>query len=181
MRERIIVAILGAQGTGKTTLARSLVGRAMSRRERVAILDPNGAMGGYPMPLDVEGTLARKLDERAMTFLYADDADRYVPKHLKNDSPWRRLALTNRHLNVDLLLTARRPQELPSVLLSGVDVLYVFQVSSMDRTGVQRLQDIAPGLNIPSQPYRFVMWRPKTATGEPRTGRTLKSGGFRLD
>lgn len=181
MRERRIVAILGAQGTGKSTLAKALVGRAMSRGERVTIFDPNGAMGGYPLPDDVEGHLAAKLERRSVGLLLADDADRYVPKRPRDSSPWRKIFLTNRHLDIDLLVTARRPQNLPDELLSGVDVLFVFQMSQADVNGRKRLSLAAPGLESPTVPFRFVRWEPKTATGNPRFGRVLKAGGFRMD
>lgn len=185
MRERRVILILGSQGCGKTSVAKALYGRAMSRRERVHILDRNGNLGGsWPANDDVDDWLAQRLaasGERRPTFLVLDDADDYLEHPLPKRSPFKSLFLRNRHLQMDVIVTARRAQGLPGQLLSSVDYLYVFALSSADTRGRKRILEIAPGLQFPAEKYRFVRWEPKTLDGNAVSGRTLARGGYQLD
>lgn len=187
MRNRLLMACLGAQGTGKTTVARTLVANAIARGERVRILDPEGNFPRQadPFPGDVESWLDERLTRADCSLLVFDDFDRYVPKVPSRDSAWRKLWLTNRHVmrkqGVDVLVTGRRPQNLPMELASGIDFLYLFALSRTDRPGIRRIEEIAPGIALPSEPYRFVRVEPKTLDGCHRPGRTLPGGGYRFD
>jgi energy-coupling factor transporter ATP-binding protein EcfA2 len=152
-RERRIVMILGAQGSGKSTLARCLFGAVRERGGVVDGIDPNGAIRGFEMPLDVEAWLSERLPthepvggrsrfvpaSRKAELLVFDDADRYIPKRPRDASRWRQIALTNRHADVDVLLTGRRLQAFPDELVSGIDFLYLFQLSRADVNAARRL------------------------------------------
>lgn len=180
MRERVIVGIFGGPGSGKSTLARQLVAGARARKERVRILDPARQFKGGEMPTDVDAWLSDRAARRDTTFLLADDADSYLPSTLAKLSPWRDLALRNRWWGLDLLLTARRLQSLPPVLLSAVGTLFVFRLSPADRAGRERLiEACGQDLEIPVEPYRFV--RIDVFAGTQRRGRTLPGGGYRLE
>lgn len=191
-RERLIVFVLGAQGSGKSTLMRELVKSAKARGERVGGLDPNGKIPGFQLPTDTEAWLNQRLptaDEATgkvtpapvpSTLLVFDDGDRYIPKKPKDRSRWRQIALTNRHADVDVIVTGRRLQAFPDELISGVDFLYLFQLSKADVNAAKRLA-LVGDMELPNEKYRFVRIEPKTADGNARTGRTLPSGGFQMD
>lgn len=179
MRERQIIVAVGAAGTGKTTLVQSLYGLAMQRGESVTVIDPNGKIGFWPADLDAY--LLERFAARAPGLLVLDDADSYVPRVTSAASPWKQLWLRNRHLCTDVLVSARRPASLDPLMLSNCDALYVFATSRADVPGIRRLQEIAPGLRVPTTPYEFVCWSPKTLDGEAVTGRVRKGGGFVLD
>jgi energy-coupling factor transporter ATP-binding protein EcfA2 len=180
VRERQIVAIFGGPGSGKSTLAKGLVEAARARGQRVRIIDPAKQFRGGEMPEDPETWLQARKDRHDADFLVADDADAYVPNSLARVSPWRDLALRNRWWGMDVLLTARRLQSLPVVLLSAVSTMFVFRLSPADQAGRERLiETCGQALTIPTEPYRFV--RVDVFTGQIRPGRTLKSGGFKID
>ena len=180
MRERQIVAIFGGPGSGKSTLAKGLVTAARGRGDRVKIIDPGRQFRGGEMPEDPETWLSDRKNRRDTDLLVADDADAYVPNTLARQSPWRDLSLRNRWWNLDVLITARRLQSLPVVLLSAVSTMFVFRLSPADQAGRDRLiEACGQALTIPTEPYRFV--RVDVFTGQIRHGRTLKAGGFSLE
>lgn len=109
------------------------------------------------MPEDVDVYLGERRAARDVDFLVLDDADAYVPTTLRSGSHLRDLALRNRWWNVDVLITARRLQSLPPLLLSAVSHLWVFRLSPADKVGRERLVEVAgEELEIPSEPYRYV-------------------------
>jgi len=180
MRERQIIVCVGSAGTGKTTIVKALYGAAMSRGESVSIIDPNGALGGF-FPNDLDAYLWDRIAHKKSGLLVLDDADSYVPKIAGKDSPWRQIWLRNRHLKTDVLVSARRPASLDPLMLSNCDKLFVFATSRADRPGIKRLEEIAPGITIPTEPYRFIAWSPKTLTGDAQHGLVHRAGGFSLD
>lgn len=126
------------------------------------------------MPADVDQYLGERRAARDVDFLLLDDADAYIPTTLKNGSAMRDLALRNRWWNVDVLMTARRLQSLPPLLLSAVHHLWVFRLSPADRVGRERLFEVVgDDLSIPTEPYRFV--RVDVFAGTRTSGRTSRS------
>ena len=174
MRERTIGLIVGGPGSGKSTLARRLLAAARNRGERVRVIDPARQFECGVMPADVDQYLGERRAARDVDFLLLDDADAYIPTTLKSGSAMRDLALRNRWWNVDVLLTARRLQSLPPLLLSAVHHLWVFRLSPADRVGRERLFEVVgDDLSIPTEPYRFV--RVDVFAGTRTAGRTSKS------
>ena len=180
VRERTIVALVGGPGSGKSTLAKALVASARRRDQRVRIIDPGRQFVAGEMPSDVDAWLVERREKSDSDLLVLDDVDAYVGATMSRDSPWRDLALRNRWWRVDVLLTARRLQSLPPVLLSAVSVLFVFRLSPADQAGRQRLKEtLGSDLELPSHPYRFV--RCDVFGGARQSGRVLQRGGFVLE
>lgn len=179
-REFRVVMCVGGQGSGKTSVARTLYGRAMQAGRRVVVYDPNDSTRGI-WPKDLDADLEARLKARGVDMVVIDDVDVHVrPWQLSEPGPWRDVSLRNRHVGVDLILTARSLASMPPELLSAVDVLYVFQVSALSDGERVRIGKLAPGLVIPTTPYRFACVEPK---GDRRVhyGRTLPAGGFQID
>lgn len=180
VREFRVVMCVGGQGSGKTSVARTLYGRAMQAGRRVVVYDPNDPQRGI-WPKDLDGDLEARLKARSVDMVVVDDIDVHVrPWQLSEPGPWRDVSLRNRHVGVDLILTARSLASMPPELLSAVDVLYVFQISALSDGERVRIAKLAPGLAIPTTPYRFACVEPK---GDRRVhyGRTLPGGGFQID
>lgn len=180
MRERTIVLVVGGPGSGKSTLARAFVRSAEARRDRVRIVDPARQFARGVMPDDVDGYLAERRAARDVDLVVLDDADAYVPTTLRQGSAMRDLALRNRWWGVDVLITARRLQSLPTLLLSAVQHLYVFRLSPADVAGRDRLELVAGDqLEVPTEPYRFLAV--DVFAGTRRPGRVYADGTFHLE
>lgn len=178
MRERTVGLIVGAPGSGKSTLARALIAGARRRGERVRIIDPARQFADGVMPEDVDRYLLERKVARDVDYLVLDDADAYVPTTLKTGSALRDLALRNRWWGVDVLLTARRLQSLPPLLMSAVAHLWVFRLSPADKVGRERLVEVAGDVAVPTEPYRYVQI--DVFRGTRRAGRVTKDGAYVL-
>jgi hypothetical protein len=132
------------------------------------------------MPDDVDVYLAERRAARDVDLVVLDDADAYVPTTLRQGTALRDLALRNRWWNVDVLITARRLQSLPTLLLSAVQHLYVFRLSPADVAGRDRLELVAgEQLEVPTQPYQFTMV--DVFAGTRRRGRVYADATFQLE
>lgn len=186
MKRRLIVGCLGAQQVGKTTLLKWLYGRRMQQRQRVQIVDPNGGLGGV-MPDDVEGWLEERLQKRDVDTLVLDDLEAYAPRQFAPRTPWMKLSGQNAHYRLNVLWSGHRPQDVAPTLRAMTDVLYLFQLGRGDANQRKALDDIAPGIVLPTAPFRFVEFWPKHVhygrEGEagPRTGGVLAGGGVVFD
>jgi hypothetical protein len=187
-RKHRIVGIFGGPGNGKTTFARLILEEARVAGARCRIVDPKMDFRGGEMPSDPEAWMRTRLEKKDCDFLLLDDADAYIPKSLppskskrgdaENDgdtaritSPWRELALRNRHHKIDVLMTVRRAQEVPNVMLSAMEYAVVFKFSPMDVPGRKRILEAVPGLELPREGFKFVLCN--LDSGERISGRTL--------
>lgn len=177
MRERSVVLVVGAKGSGKSTLSRYFVRDAQNRKAPVRVLDP----GDPRFPRDPEASLSTLLAQQWRGLLLCDDADQFIPRELDDDSPWRQLALRNRHHGVDLLLVTRRPANLPAVLLSALDELYVFQLSAMDTYTTDTLRRIFGPVPWPLTPHRFVRLKTTNPAARWEHGRTHADGSVTIE
>lgn len=180
MRERLVALIVGGPGSGKSTLAKSLVSAAKQRKQRVRVIDPGRQFGADGvMPEDVDRYLVERRAARDVDMIVLDDADAYIGAGVGQRSAIRDLALRNRWWGVDVLITARRLQTLPPVLLSAVHHLYAFRLSPADVAGRDRLQLVTGGtITLPTEPYVFRYL--DVFGGKTASGKTLPSGGYRL-
>ncbi len=136
-RLRRVVVALGAPGSGKTGgLIRPLVQRYLAAGGQVRILDPGGEfdeLGEWPG----RGAVDEWIDELTACgegpraggwgpgLLVLDDADRYLgPGRSK---AWDDVWMANRHLGLDVLVSAHRPQGVPKELLGAAHELWLFQ------------------------------------------------------
>jgi GTPase SAR1 family protein len=172
VRERTIGLIVGGPGAGKSTLARKLIRGAKARGERVRVIDPARQFGADGvMPEDVDRYLFERRAARDTQLLVLDDADAYVPSTLRDGSALRDLALRNRWWGVDVVITARRVQSLPPLLLSAVHHIWIFRLSPADRRGRERIAEVAgKELTLPTEPYRYLQL--DVFAGQLRQGRT---------
>lgn len=130
-RVREIVVALGAAGMGKTFLTRQLVDRYPGD---VRVLDPGGAFefGEWPGRKGTEEWISELTADGegpagggwGPGLLVLDDADRYLAAHSMD--AWRDVWLANRHLQLDVMVNAHRPQGLPKDLLGCTRELWLF-------------------------------------------------------
>lgn len=133
-RERRVMVALGAQGVGKTALARKLVDSYDAGPVR--ILDPSGnwgERGEWPGRRETDAWIDELTAEGGGPgkggwgpgLLVLDDADRYLLAQ-SHDS-FRDVWLANRHLGLDVLVTAHRAPSIPKDLLGAADELWLFR------------------------------------------------------
>lgn len=135
-RQRKVVIALGAAGMGKSALAVKLVERYQAAGGAVRVLDPSRAFPGGLGEWSGRGQVMAWLDELTghgegpagggwgPGMVVFDDADRWL-------RPWIQesvidLAVANRHLGLDVLVTGHRPQGLPKELLGNASELWLF-------------------------------------------------------
>lgn len=164
MKEAQSYVVMGIRGSGKTTLARALVGPPR-KGERTIIVDTGGelAAGGFApraLPEDVPGILlehetyrfavqpsdietvewlADGAAARCDVTLFIDELDVWYPTHMNLPCEGlRNMALTGRHYNQKCVLVTHRPQNAHPILLSQ-SVLYVLPMTdARDREAVVR-------------------------------------------
>jgi hypothetical protein len=156
-RDRSTIIALGGTGTGKTLLTRLLITAwldsfkrefpAWKGRYPIFIADPNC---GFPAPYGEfpdeahEDTTAMFPWIREITghghgpsrssrvtsaggLLVLDDADTYI-QNTNAINPWRPLWTKNRHLRLDIIVSAHRPQGIPKEMFAVANLVYCFQM-----------------------------------------------------
>jgi hypothetical protein len=135
-RERRVVTVLGTVGMGKSALAKKLVANYQDAHgpDSVRVLDPSysfGDLGEWPGRRGVDEWINEVTGDGEgprnggwSGLLVLDDADRYLFAH-SYDS-FRDVWLANRHLGLDVIVTAHRPQGVPKELLSSSSELWLF-------------------------------------------------------
>lgn len=170
-RPATLVVFVGAPGTGKTSLGDEYV-RAYAKSGRdVRILDPGHnfpGVGEWPENGDVDGWIAKIVTERkkairkgavlAPMLIMLDDADIYLPKTPHRTSPWRDLFASFRHSRLDILVNARRSQDLPLLIFTSAKYVVLFttrEVHSLDYLRSYIGDDIVR--EIPREPFVYVL------------------------
>lgn len=132
-RERKIILALGAPGMGKSALAKQVIRayEAQHGHDSVRALDPSGTFpeqGEWPGRKGVTEWIDELTDEGRGNWhglLVLDDADRYLTSAASTES-FRDVWLANRHLGLDVLVTAHRPQGVPKDLIASSSELWLF-------------------------------------------------------
>ncbi len=187
-RDRKVVIAIGAPKSGKTTVARSLLRdlEAEQGDERaIAVVDPGRQFRGGFVPAggDIGGWLEEVMPPSAsapaaVRAILFDDGDSYLRPSPPNGSAERDLYLRHRWWRTDLIVTARRPQNLSPLIWSACSVLYLFRTNPADRSARERLDEFAPGVEVPREPFDCVVLDPYT--GEQLRCRTKPNGGVEV-
>lgn len=184
------VVVLGSSGMGKTSLVATWIEDARRRGRDVRVLDPSQAYPGLGEWPDAGAKDERAPDERAEAWIRAlkrerwrggipppcllvlDDADTYLDGG-KARGIWRDLLANFRHWRCDVVLVARRTQDLPKAALMQAHAAYLF-------CGTDRALDLRActylGIRddtvraIPKEPHRYL--EVSCASGLWREGRT---------
>lgn len=136
-RERKVVTVLGAPGMGKSALAKQLVERYQLAHgeDAVRVLDPSGTfpeLGEWPGRRQVNAWIEELTADGegpkgggwGPGLLVLDDADRYLlPTSFDS---FRDVWLANRHLGLDVVVTAHRAPAVPKDLLGSSSELWLF-------------------------------------------------------
>lgn len=136
-RERKIVSVFGAPGMGKSALAKSWLTayQQVNGPDSVRALDPSrtlGDVGEWPG----RAVLRDWFDELTghgegpagggwgPGMLVLDDADRWLRPWIQDEVV--DLWLANRHLGLDIVVTAHRPQAVPKDMIGSSSELWLF-------------------------------------------------------
>lgn len=171
-----MACVLGAPGCGKTTLVETLVEDAASAGRDVRILDPGGSWPGVGEWPERNAEDVRSPEERAEEWIIAlrkerrqkgsmpkpmlvvlDDCDTFLgggqPRGV-----WRDLFTTFRHWRVDLVLVARRTQDVPKICFTSASYVYLFTHREVGALGYMRSYIGASATKaIPQEPFRYVL------------------------
>ncbi len=170
--------IFGAPGSGKTTLAESIIADYEKRGGRFDILDPHGNFAHHPRArwwynLPKGQSATEKAEEwlrstygKGPRGLLLDDLDGPIGLHATDF--WRDFFSGFRHWQCDLLITARRSQGVPKELVAGSQTIYQFRM--MEPGAIKYLADL---LNLsreevlkklPTKEYEYTKIEPFTHT-----------------
>lgn len=146
-RERKVVIALGTVGMGKSALVRKMIApyQAQHGANSVRALDPSrtfedlgisewpGRKGVEPWIDAVTGDGEGPRNGGWCGLLILDDADRYLQSHSRDafNDVWT----ANRHLGLDVVITAHRPQGIPKEAISSASELWLFaqeEVNALD-------------------------------------------------
>lgn len=182
-RPFVMATFLGAPASGKTTLVEFLTNRWRRTYpgDPVYILDPNDAFPGdpcatWPVSGDAEAWLEALKAHRAKNgmrpgLLLLDDADRYLtggaPRGIFKD-----LFTSFRHWRLDVMVNARRTQDIPKMVIQSADTCYIFrqrEVHGREYLAKQLGEHILH--RIPTEPFRYL--RVSVDTGEMWDGQTV--------
>ena len=196
-RPRKVVVALGGPSMGKTSLARRIVMTYQQAHgdESVRVLDPSGAfpeLGEWPLR-SPRGRCEECDTRHSRTggwiaeltahgdgpagggwgpgLLVLDDADRYLTPSSLDD--WRDLWLANRHLGLDVVVTAHRPQGIPKELLGAASELWLFgQDEPLALDYLRTIRPVARALeaghlsDLPASPGEAVRVLPREGRAE---------------
>jgi hypothetical protein len=139
-----LVAVLGASGSGKSSLVADLVDVTLRSGRDVRVLDPAGNwpdIGEWPEVKDdprgpeeiaeawirdVLRSRPRGSESLRPTLLVLEDCDTYL-EGSKPRGVWRRLFTTYRHYRFDIVCVARRTQDVPKVVFTSASNVYLFR------------------------------------------------------
>lgn len=137
-RSRTVVTILGAPDMGKSTLARAFLDRYPDSAGAKIICDPARQWEDSEFPGFEPKALEDWANElhghgegpanggRGPGIVLLDDSDRYI--YPASWNVWRHLWLANRHIQLDVIVTAHRPQGVPKDLLEATQELWIFNL-----------------------------------------------------
>lgn len=131
-RERKVIVVLGAPGMGKSALAKQLVD---AYDGEVRVLDPSGTfpeLGEWCGRRNVNAWIEELTGDGegpkgggwGPGLLVLDDADRYLLS--TSFDSFRDVWLANRHLGLDVIVTAHRAPAVPKDLLGSATELWLF-------------------------------------------------------
>ena len=119
---------IGRTGTGKSTLAKTIVRGLLSYKRRVVILDPAGDPNwpkGATIYHDTE-SFELDLKTRGPAHVFIDESPEVIERYRK--SLWW-IALRGRHLGHNLSVIAQDPVMIPPSIRRQAEQIYVFRVS----------------------------------------------------
>ena len=152
--------VLGAPGSGKTTLVEQWIGDYMRRGGDVMILDPSAQFGDLGVwPEEGPEAFIINLKGNFHGLLVLDDADRYLSATPRGI--WRDLFTSFRHWGVNLLVVSRRTQGIPKDVIASADDVIIFRLSEPHaRKYLRGLVGEKATEAIPSKRYEFVKVSP---------------------
>lgn len=171
--------VLGAPGAGKTSLVDEMVARYSSTHKsaHVYLLDPNaqwtGAGGQWPPDGDAAGWLERLKHERSKRgnpsgLLVLDDADRYLTG-APPTGIFRDLFTSFRHWRLDVILNARRSQDVPKVAIASASGLALFIHRELyGRRYLQANLGAEIVKDLPKERFRYLLVDVDEGTAETR-------------
>lgn len=169
-RDRRVVIMLGMKGMGKTRLLNLMIDRYPAAAGSVRALDRSHqwAWGEWPgrgkalqewlqelMGEDKDGRPLPSAPGKHRGLLVLDDADRYLTSSSAVGDLFRDLWLANRHYQMDLAVTAHRPQGIPKDLINAADEIWIFpigepraldylrEIPALERAGLRQLPERA--------------------------------------
>ena len=156
------IGLFGRNGSGKSSLTKQIIRSYVRRGGQVIALDRQNQFAPYsrwpPGGLTMlDSYLESEIKNRHHGLLVLDDADVFMVS--RSGQVWRDLIASHRHYNLDLLVSARQPQNIDTTLLGCLHRVCIFWTSSpLAMKHYERLLAEFPGAldKIPKVPFRYL-------------------------